>query len=74
MPYSFEIRFEQKRNKVLISKGGNLDAAKSTEVIVTLSAESKKKVNVIVNKALAAGSKPSNNFIDQGFMYIWMKV
>ena len=47
------------------------DATKSTEVIVALSAESKEKVNEIVNKALAAGGKPSNNPIDQGFMYGW---
>lgn len=47
------------------------DATKSTEVIVALSAESKEKVDEIVNKALAAGGKPSNNPVDQGFMYGW---
>jgi len=47
------------------------DSTKSTEVIVALSAESKEKVNEIVNKALAAGGKPSNSPIDQGFMYGW---
>lgn len=47
------------------------DATKSTEVIVALSVESKEKVDEIVNKALAAGGKSSNEPIDQGFMYLW---
>lgn len=47
------------------------DATKSTEVIVALSAESKEQVDEIVNKALAAGGKTSNDPIDQGFMYSW---
>jgi predicted lactoylglutathione lyase len=45
------------------------DATKSTEVIVALSAESKEKVDEIVNKALAAGGKASIEPMDQGFMY-----
>jgi uncharacterized protein len=47
------------------------DTAKSAEVIMALSAESKEKVDEIVNKALAAGAKPSNDPIDHGFMYTW---
>jgi predicted lactoylglutathione lyase len=47
------------------------DTAKSAEVITALSAESKEKVDEIVNKALAAGAKPSNDPIDHGFMYTW---
>lgn len=47
------------------------DATKSTEVIVALSADSKEKVNEIVNKALEAGGKASNEPIDHGFMYGW---
>lgn len=47
------------------------DATISTEVIVALSAESKEKVDEIVNKALAAGGKASNDPIDHGFMYGW---
>jgi predicted lactoylglutathione lyase len=47
------------------------DATKSTEVIVALSAESKEKVDEIVNKALAAGGKASNDPMDYGFMYQW---
>jgi uncharacterized protein len=45
------------------------DASKSSEVIVALSAESKEKVDEIVNKALEAGGKPSNEPMDHGIMY-----
>lgn len=45
------------------------DATKSTEVIVALSAASREQVDEIVNKALAAGGKTSNEPMDQGFMY-----
>ncbi|MFT9848820.1 VOC family protein [Aneurinibacillus sp. REN35] len=48
------------------------DATKTTEVIIALSAESKEKVDEIVNKALAAGGKASNEPFSQGdFMYGW---
>lgn len=47
------------------------DAAKSTEVIVALSAESREQVDELVNKALTAGGKPSNDPVDHGFMYGW---
>ncbi|MBW7456198.1 VOC family protein [Paenibacillus sepulcri] len=47
------------------------DTAKSTEVIVALSAASKDKVDEIVNRALAAGGTPSNDPVDLGFMYQW---
>ncbi|MFX3672909.1 MAG: VOC family protein [Paenisporosarcina sp.] len=47
------------------------DPTKSTEVIVALSVESKEKVNDLVNKALAAGGKESNDPFDHGFMYGW---
>jgi len=45
------------------------DASKSTEVIVAISAESRAQVDDIVNKALAAGGKPSKEPVDHGFMY-----
>ncbi|NOU94308.1 glyoxalase/bleomycin resistance/extradiol dioxygenase family protein [Paenibacillus sp. LMG 31456] len=48
-----------------------VDATKSTEAIVALSAESREKVDEIVNKALAAGGTPSNEPMDHGFMYSW---
>lgn len=47
------------------------DASQTTEVIVALSADSKDQVNEIVNRALAAGGKVSNEPMDQGFMYGW---
>lgn len=47
------------------------DAAKCTEAIIALSVDSKEKVNEIVNNALAAGGKPSNELIDQQWMYSW---
>ncbi|KZZ84743.1 VOC family protein [Bacillus sp. SJS] len=47
------------------------DSAKSTEVIVALAAESRAHVDEIVNKALDAGGKSSNEPIDHGFMYGW---
>jgi predicted lactoylglutathione lyase len=47
------------------------DATKSTEVILGLSAESREQVDELVNKALAAGGKASNEPIDHGFMYGW---
>jgi predicted lactoylglutathione lyase len=47
------------------------DATINSEVIMALSAESREKVDEIVNKALAAGGKASNDPIDHGFMYSW---
>lgn len=45
------------------------DATKSTEVIVSLSADSREKVNELADKALAAGGKSYSDPMDQGFMY-----
>jgi predicted lactoylglutathione lyase len=45
------------------------DATKSTEAIVALGVESKERVDELADKALAAGGKPSNEPMDQGFMY-----
>jgi uncharacterized protein len=45
------------------------DAAKSTEVILALSADSKQEVDEMFRKALAAGGKETNPVNDQGFMY-----
>lgn len=47
------------------------NAETMTEVIIALSAESKEQVDEIVNKALAAGGKESNDPVDHGFMYSW---
>ncbi|MFD0679276.1 MULTISPECIES: VOC family protein [unclassified Paenibacillus] len=48
-----------------------IDATKSTEAIIALSADSREKVDEIVNKALAAGGTPSKEPMDHGFMYSW---
>ncbi|MGC5776436.1 VOC family protein [Paenibacillus pabuli] len=47
------------------------NAAETTEVIVALSVESREQVDVIVQAALDAGGKPSNDPQDHGFMYGW---
>ncbi len=45
------------------------DTQKSTEVLIALSAESKEKVDEMLEHALAAGSKEPRPVSDQGFMY-----
>jgi len=45
------------------------DATKSTEVIITISADSKEKVNEITQIAIEAGAKPSSEPQDHGWMY-----
>ncbi|WGW12108.1 VOC family protein [Saxibacter everestensis] len=47
------------------------DASTSTEAIVALSVESREEVDEMVTKALAAGGAPSNDPMDEGFMYAW---
>ena len=45
------------------------DANKTTESIICLSAESREKVNEMVNLAIEAGAKAPNDKQDQGYMY-----
>ena len=45
------------------------DATKTSEVLVALSAESREKVDELVDKALALGGSPSGETQDMGFMY-----
>jgi hypothetical protein len=45
------------------------DARESTEAIITLSAESRAKVDQMVDKALQVGGKPSSEPQDHGWMY-----
>ncbi|WP_417897382.1 VOC family protein [Bacillus haimaensis] len=47
------------------------DTAKSSEVIIALTANSREEVEEIVNRAFDAGGKPSNDPQDHGFMYGW---
>ncbi|MBW8819966.1 MAG: glyoxalase [Streptomyces sp.] len=45
------------------------DATKTSEVLIALSAESRAKVDELVDKALAAGGTLSGETQDHGFMY-----
>ncbi|MFJ5264576.1 VOC family protein [Streptomyces sp. NPDC088387] len=46
-----------------------VDATTSSEVLIALSAESREKVDELVDKAIAAGGTPSGEPQDHGFMY-----
>ena len=45
------------------------DTSRHTEAIMALSADSRQEVDDLVDKALAAGGRPSNETMDQGGMY-----
>ncbi|AWW37288.1 MULTISPECIES: VOC family protein [Streptomyces] len=45
------------------------DSAKTSEVLLCLSAESREKVDELVEKAIAAGGTATGDTQDQGFMY-----
>jgi predicted lactoylglutathione lyase len=45
------------------------DATKTSEVLICLSAESRQKVDELVDKALSAGGSATGETQDQGFMY-----
>ncbi|WP_055493460.1 VOC family protein [Streptomyces sp. TP-A0356] len=45
------------------------DATKTSEVLICLSAESREKVDELVDKALEAGGTGSREAIDHGYMY-----
>ncbi|VWX59451.1 conserved hypothetical protein [Burkholderiales bacterium 8X] len=45
------------------------DAAKTTEVLICLSCESREEVDALVAKAVAAGATTPNAANDHGFMY-----
>jgi len=45
------------------------DATASTEAILAISCDSRDEVDVMADKALAQGGKPSNDVDDMGFMY-----
>ncbi|MGC9379216.1 VOC family protein [Streptomyces sp. MH13] len=46
-----------------------VDSTKSSEVLIALSAESREKVDELVEKAVAAGGSVSGETQDLGFMY-----
>ncbi len=45
------------------------DATKTTEVLVALSCESREEVDMLVEKAVAAGGSTYSEPVDHGFMY-----
>ncbi len=45
------------------------DSTKTSEVLIALSAESREKVDELVEKAVAAGGSVSGETQDHGFMY-----
>jgi uncharacterized protein len=45
------------------------DATKTSEVLIALSAQSREKVDELVDRALALGGSPSGQTQDMGFMY-----
>ncbi|HSJ38359.1 MAG TPA: VOC family protein [Planococcus sp. (in: firmicutes)] len=53
------------------SKKQLADARTSTEVIVSITADSRAGVDELVNNALAAGGTASNEKMDNEFMYGW---
>ncbi|MCD7444068.1 VOC family protein [Streptomyces lincolnensis] len=51
------------------TKKAIVDAKQSSEVLIALSAESREKVDELVEKAFAAGGGPAGETQDHGFMY-----
>lgn len=45
------------------------DASATTEAIIALSVDNRADVDILVDKAIAAGAGPSKEPMDQGFMY-----
>ncbi|CAM5667344.1 VOC family protein [Streptomyces aurantiogriseus] len=45
------------------------DSARTSEVLIALSAESREKVDELVDRALALGGSPAGETQDHGFMY-----
>ncbi|MBA2730271.1 MAG: VOC family protein [Euzebyaceae bacterium] len=58
-----EARFSDFTSKPIV------DATTHTEAILALSADSRAQVDELADKALAAGGQPSNEPMDEGFMY-----
>ncbi|WP_217141725.1 VOC family protein [Streptomyces sp. AC627_RSS907] len=53
----------------MFTKKEIVDSTKSSEVLIALSAESREKVDELVEKAVAAGGTVSGETQDHGFMY-----
>ncbi|WP_406058065.1 glyoxalase [Streptomyces sp. NBC_01077] len=66
----FAMLLEEPKFKSFMAPGKELsDATRTTEVLVTLSAESREKCDELADAALAAGGTPAKEPMDLGFMY-----
>ena len=48
-----------------------VDTRMHTEMILAISADNREQVDQLVDTAIAAGGKPSQDPLDHGFMYNW---
>ncbi|WP_326710924.1 VOC family protein [Streptomyces sp. NBC_01474] len=58
-----------KKKYAAFTKKTIVDSTKNTEVLLCLSAESREKVDELVDKAIAAGGTETGEKQDHGFMY-----
>ncbi|MDV9190133.1 glyoxalase [Streptomyces sp. SR27] len=66
----FAMLLEEPKFQSFMAPGKEIsDATKATEVLVTLSAESREKVDELADAALAAGGTPAKEPMELGFMY-----
>ncbi|MER7534848.1 VOC family protein [Streptomyces sp. NPDC097704] len=66
----FAMLLEEPKFKSFMAPGKEVsDATKSTEVLVTLSAESREKVDQLADRALAAGGGPAKDPLEMGSIY-----
>ncbi|MET9935478.1 MULTISPECIES: VOC family protein [unclassified Streptomyces] len=66
----FAMLLTEKKFKEFTAPGKEVsDATKTTEVLITLSAESREKADELADAALAAGGTPAKEPMDMGFMY-----
>ncbi|PVC70393.1 VOC family protein [Streptomyces sp. CS081A] len=66
----FAMLLTEKKFKEFTAPGKEIsDATKATEVLITLSAESREKADELADAALAAGGTLAKDPMDMGFMY-----
>ncbi|NBE55149.1 VOC family protein [Streptomyces boluensis] len=63
------VMFHTHQKYAVFTKKQIVDSPKNSEVLLALSAESREKVDELVDKAIAAGGKPTGETQDHGFMY-----
>ena len=65
------IKMIKKEKMIQFKNKHSVDTTTSAEAILSLSAESRDRVDELVNKALSSGGKSYSEPQDHGFMYIW---